>query len=105
MHARTGIRGAGAEALERVVPAIRAIVDASDAYDGLFPSLLNLRSGKMLTALPPAIHGQRDGDRCLHGNNLIHDEPLLKAMYALAEIDGRASFGDAADRYETISTT
>ncbi|MBT7097668.1 hypothetical protein HN937_09870, partial [Candidatus Poribacteria bacterium] len=99
MHARTGIRGAVAEGLDRVVQAIGAIVEASDPYDGLFPSLLNPRSGKMLTALPAAIHGQRDGDRCLLGNNLIHDEPLLKAMYALAEIDGRASFGDAADRY------
>ena len=99
MHARTGIRGAVAEGLDRVVQAIGAIVEASDPYDGLFPSLLNPRSGKMLTTLPPAIHGQRDGDRCLHGNNLIHDEPLLKAMYALAEIDGRASFGDAAGRY------
>ena len=99
MHARTGIRGAVAEGLDRVVQAIGAIVEAADPYDGLFPSLLNPRSGKMLTELPPAIHGQRDGDRCLLGNNLIHDEPLLKAMYALAEIDGRARLGDAADRY------
>jgi hypothetical protein len=89
----------GTVTLDRVVAAIDAIVEAGEAHGGLFPSLLDARTGAMLTELPPAIHGQRDGDRCLLGSNLIHDGPLLKAMYALAEIDGRRYLRDAADRY------
>jgi len=85
--------------LDTVVAAIDGIVAAGEPYGGLFPSLLDPATGAMLNELPPAIHGQRDGDRCALGNNLIHDEPLLKAMYALAELDARSHLGDAADRY------
>ena len=99
MHVGTPAATAVADTLERVVGSIDAIVAAGEEHGGLFPSLLDARTCAMLTVLPPAIHGQRDGDRCLLGNNLIHDEPLLKAMYALADIDGRAHLGDAADRY------
>ena len=78
--------------LEQVRGAIEVLVTVSDRYDGLFPSLIDQDTHEMVTDLPPAIDGQRVGDRSHLGCNLMHDHSLLKAMYALG-------YADAADRY------
>ena len=49
--------------LGRVARAVDALLAAADAHGGLFPSLLDRRSGAMLETLPPPIAGQRSGDR------------------------------------------
>ncbi len=85
--------------LSRVTDAVDALVNLGGAYDGLFPSIIDRQSEEMMRDLPPAIDGQRDGDRSHLGSNLIHDEALLKTMYTLAESDGRGDYAEAADRY------
>ena len=81
--------------LSKVCDSIDVLVEAGKPYDGLFPSLLDLEAHRMLTELPPPIHGQRMGDRAFLGSNLMHDQNLLKIMYAL----GRDGYRDAADGY------
>ncbi len=85
--------------LNRVSSALDVLIAAAEPYDGLLPSLLDRRTGRMLTELPPAIPGQRDGDRAHGGSNLIHDEATLKTLYALAGALDRPAYAAAADRY------
>lgn len=80
--------------LARVKESIDVLIAAGDAHRGLFPSMLDRRSGEMLMEAPPHIEGQRDGDRAYQGSNLMHDESTLFTMYAMG---GRYSV--AADRY------
>jgi hypothetical protein len=84
--------------LVRVTRAIDALVEAGAPYGGLFPSILDRRTGAMLDELPPPIPGQRTGDRSFLGNNLMHDLPLLGTMYGLAAA-GHQDYAAAADRY------
>jgi len=71
---------------------------AGEPHGGLFPSVLDRRTFTVPEALPPAISGQRTGDRSFPGNNLMHDLPLLGTMYGLAAVaDGK--YAAAADRY------
>ncbi|MBU09204.1 MAG: hypothetical protein CME13_14705 [Gemmatimonadetes bacterium] len=81
--------------LNRVSRTLDILVEISEPFDGLFPSIINRRSHAMLTELPAAIGGQRDGDRAHLGSNLIHDEALLQTMYAL----DAPGYVAAADRY------
>ena len=81
--------------LNRVDRALTALVNAAEPYEGLFPSLLDRHTGAMLTDLPPAIEGQRNGDRAHLGSNLTHDEVTLKTCYAL----DRTDLTQAADQY------
>lgn len=81
--------------LNKVCDSIDVLVEAGKPYGGLFPSLLDLETHRMLTELPPPIHGQRMGDRAFLGSNLMHDQNLLKIMYAM----GRDGYRDAADGY------
>ena len=81
--------------LDRVCRAVDVLIDAGQRYGGLFPSLIDCGTHAMLEALPPAIEGQRDGDRAHRGSNLIHDEATLMTMYAL----DRPGYAEAADRY------
>lgn len=84
--------------LQSVYTAFDRLIETSDRYNGLFPSILDRETGRMLDELPAPIAGQRPGDRCHLGNNLMHDEAALKTMYALSKID-RPDYADAGDRY------
>ena len=85
--------------LEKVCRALDILVKAGEKWEGLFPSLLGLETHEMLTEMPAAIPGQRDGDRSHLGCNLIHDEAALKTMYALSGALDRPDYREAADRY------
>ncbi|WP_127588690.1 hypothetical protein [Paenibacillus koleovorans] len=85
--------------LKTACSAIERLIQSSEPYNGLIPSLLDRRTGDMLQQLPPAIPGQRDSDRAPQGCNLMHDIPLLGTLYALAESEGKAEYAEAADRY------
>lgn len=85
--------------LQRVCGSLDLLVQQAGPHEGLLPSMLDPVSGDMLAAAPPAITGQRDGDRSWRGSNLIHDESVLLTLYGLAEAQGRSDYADAADRY------
>lgn len=85
--------------LERVCAAIDVLIEAGTAYEGLFPSLIDRETHKMVRELPPAIEGQRMQDRAHLGSNLMHDHTALKAMFALSKALDREDYGKAADRY------
>ncbi|MDP6775565.1 MAG: hypothetical protein QGI83_02240, partial [Candidatus Latescibacteria bacterium] len=87
--------------LSRVKGAIDVLIEVGDRYDGLFPSLIDRKTHDMLLEMPPAIEGQRDGDRSHLGTNLIHDEAVLMTMYAL----GEPGYAEAADSYLQRFTT
>jgi hypothetical protein len=82
-----------------VCRALDVLVEVGTQYQGLFPSLLDRKTHRMLEEMPPAIEGQRQGDRSHLGSNLIHDQTTLKTMYALGESLGRPTYTAAADRY------
>jgi len=91
--------------LDRVEASIEALIGAGDPYDGLFPSMLDRETGAMLREIPDHVPGQREHDRAHRGNNLVHDEPVLRTMYALADVEGIDAYARAADRYlETFAT-
>ena len=85
--------------LAKVCHSFDVTLKQADKRDGLFPSLMDLDSGEMLTHLPPHIEGQRDGDRAPFGSNLLHDETALFTLYALAQALDRPRYAEAADRY------
>jgi len=87
------------DVLKRVCGALDLLIEAGEPHQGLFPSVLDPDTGAMLAELPPAIPGQRMGDRAFPGSNLIHDEATLATMYALAAALGRPDYAQAADRY------
>jgi len=81
--------------LDRVCAALDVLVEIGRSHEGLFPSLIDRTEHTMLGELPPAIDGQRDGDRAPLGSNLIHDEPTLMTLYGL----DRSAYTAAADDY------
>ena len=85
--------------LEKVCRSLDILVELGATYHGLFPSIIDWSTHKMMTEMPPGIAGQRDGDRSHLGSNLIHDQAALKTMYALAEALDRPDYAQAADRY------
>ena len=85
--------------LKRVCTALDALIEAGMAHEGLFPSLIDWKTHTMVTDAPQAIEGQRNGDRAHLGSNLMHDHTVLKAIYALADAQGREEYAAAADRY------
>ena len=85
--------------ITKICDAIDLMIESSKSYKGLFPSILHPKTGEMLTEKPPKIPGQRDGDRAHLGCNLIHDEPLLATMNALAETESKPAYAEAVDRY------
>jgi|TARA_Y100000588_G_scaffold376717_1_gene454885 hypothetical protein len=85
--------------LEKVCRALDIAIGLGANYEGLFPSIIDRSTHQMMVDMPPAIAGQRDGDRSHLGCNLIHDQAALQAMYALARALGRPDYARAADRY------
>ena len=85
--------------INKICNAIDLMIESSKPYKGLFPSILHPKTGEMLTEKPPKIPGQRDGDRAHLGSNLIHDEPLLATMNALAETESKPEYAEAVDQY------
>jgi len=79
----------------------RFYIEAGDAHDGLFPSILDRETVSVPADLPEQVPGQRDHDRAPDGTgcNPLHDEPILRAMYGLAAADGKDEYAAAADRY------
>lgn len=85
--------------LDAVAQVLDRLVEAAEPWQGMFPSMLDRRTGEMLRDGPPAIVGQRDGDRAWRGGNLMHDHVTLKLM---AELDAAGigdGWGSAAERY------
>jgi hypothetical protein len=85
--------------LRQVESALDLLIATGARYEGLIPSILDLRSGEMLVAIPDPIPGQRQHDRSPRGANLLHDVDLLQLLYDLAEKKSRPRFAAAADRY------
>jgi len=85
--------------LAKVTRAINTLIQTGEQYQGLFPSLIDLKTNLMLTETPAPIAGQRAGDRSHFGSNLIHDENLLATMYSLASAINKPEYSQAADRY------
>ena len=85
--------------MKKVTAALDRLIDAAAPHQGLIPSLLDLDGRGMLRHLPPAIDGQRDGDRSFPGSNLSHDVSVLHTLYGLADALDRPACADAADRY------
>lgn len=78
--------------------ALEALIAAGEAHNGLWPNVLNLDGMSRPYELPPAIPGQRDGDRAHCGCNPLHDFPALAVAYSLG-------YGESADRYLTTFAT
>ena len=78
--------------LDTVCRAADILMEAARPHEGLFPSLLDIESRQMPVEMPPAIAGQRDGDRAHPGSNLIHDETtlLLKIGHGKLKIENWA---------------
>lgn len=85
--------------LNRVCRALERLIEAGEPYGGLFPSMLDPRSGRMLAHAPDPIEGQRIWDRSYEGSNLIHDEPTLLTMKHLGAALRRGHYVSAVDRY------
>lgn len=92
--------GDAAEAIRtRLLAAIDRLVEIADRHGGLLPSVLDAQTGEMPQAPPPAIPGQREGDRARWGCNLMHDHPLLLAIDHVGRIASRPAYVDAVERY------
>jgi len=89
------IRRQTAELLQILTRALDTLVAAGASHQGLFPSILDRRTGEMLAEMPAAIPGQRDNDRAPRGSNLVHDEPTLLTMLSL----GERRYVEAAEKY------
>lgn len=87
------------EMLNKVCRAIDILIKAADKHEGLFPSILDRTTKEIPDTLPKNIKGQRNEDRAYPGNNLLHDEILLRTMYDLSKALGRKEYAQAADRY------
>jgi len=72
------------ETIEHTVRhALDRLAAAGSRFGGLWPNLLNMGGNVWPQVLPPAVPGQRDGDRAYFGCNLLHDFPSLEVAYAL----------------------
>ncbi len=85
--------------ITKVCTAVDCIIETSNRYKGLFPSIMHPQTGDMLMEKPTKIPGQRNGDRAHLGCNLIHDEPLLTTMYTLAETESKPEYSESIDQY------
>ncbi len=68
-------------------------------HSPLFASVLDRESIKLADENEIGeIDGVRKNDRSLTGGNLIHDEDLLKILYALPKVTGMNKYAEEADR-------
>ncbi len=65
----------------------------------LFAGTIMTGNNRMPTGFLDSLPGTRAGDRCLHGNNLMHDLPLIKAFQALSDLTGNNSYAKAVKDY------
>ena len=84
-----GIRDRGARILLSVRQAMDRLAAIAADYGGFIPSIIDPQSGKMFKEPPPAIPGQREGDRARWGSNLMHDHPLLLAMKSVGAAEAK----------------
>lgn len=75
------------------------LVEKAEPWDGFIPSTIDIATGEMITKLPPAITGQRDGDRALAGSNLVHDQVLLLTLDVLGKELDKPEYCETVDRY------
>jgi len=85
--------------LRKVSRAVRVLADAADEFEGLFPSIVDLRTLRMPEELPSKIAGQRNEDRAHPGSNLMHDKYVLGTMFGLGQSRDHGWMREAADRY------
>ena len=67
-----------------------------EVHSPLFTTTLDRRTLGLLESVPP-LAGVRRQDRAINAANPMHDENLYQILYALTEITGDPSYGDAAD--------
>lgn len=89
----------GREIGQTVGRVLDRLVAISEPLEGFIPSTIDLASGAMITELPPAIEGQRDGDRALAGSNLIHDQALLRTLDVLGAAHNKPAWRSCVDSY------
>ncbi|MDA3963452.1 MAG: hypothetical protein PF961_21910 [Planctomycetota bacterium] len=77
---------------------LQALAAAAAPHQGLVPNVLDL-AGQALSERPPAITGQRQGDRAVRGCNLLHDIPLLEAWSAAAQAWDLPELAAAGEAY------
>ena len=65
----------------------------------MFATVINGREDGAPLSRTPDLPGQRVGDRCWFGTNLMHDIPLIRAFSYLSEITGNPSYRTAIDDY------
>ena len=85
--------------LDKVKTALDVLIETGARHEGLLPSLIDLETHRMLRHLPPAIDGQRPGDRAPLGSNLMHDQHVLKVLLALGPALGKPEYTEAAQAY------
>lgn len=90
--------------LGKVCASLDILTTVAERYRGLFPSVLDLETHEMPPNAPEPIKGQRSGDRSFPGNNLMHDEPTLRTLYALSPILGRPEYAAADACLERFAT-
>ena len=65
----------------------------------MFATVINGREDGAPFTRTPDLPGQRVGDRCWFGTNLMHDIPLIRAFTFLSDITGEDSYRSAVDAY------
>ncbi len=85
--------------LQTVTAALDVLIETAKPYDGLFPSIIDRQTHRMMDQRPPHIDGQRDGDRSHLGCNLLHDHVVLHLLDQLGRVLGRADYTATVDRY------
>ena len=70
--------------LERVVAVLERLDATANEYDGLVPAVLDVNTGRMPTASPQQIPGQRSSELADGGANLLDDAALLSTTRELA---------------------
>lgn len=87
------------EILVKVCRSLDVLIGLGDQFHGLWPSIIDREANEMMSKMPEAIAGQRDGDRSHLGSNLIHDQAALKTLYALSQAMDKPAYANAADAY------